>query len=309
MNWDSVVDWLDAFQAGPWDTPIRIALIAIIAIIASKLSTVAINKMVRRATNKNEKLNIADLRNATDTEELSEELLENRITQRAHALGSLAHSGAVILIWSVAIMMIMTELGLNIGPLLASAGVLGVVIGFGAQTLVADYFAGISMTLEDQLGIGDVVDCGVVLGTVEEVALRYTRIRDFYGVVWYVRNGTISYIANQSQGWTYALVDLALDYNADLEKVRTVIDGEGQRIAKDASYDAVFMDPPVYAGVEEARGDAIVVRVMAKVVPDQQFVAARLLRERIKGALDAAGLHIPLTQIQIVEERSNNDTP
>jgi len=260
MNWDSVVDWLDAFQAGPWDTPIRIALIAIIAIIASKLSTVAINKMVRRATNKNEKLNIADLRNATDTEELSEELLENRITQRAHALGSLAHSGAVILIWSVAIMMIMTELGLNIGPLLASAGVLGVVIGFGAQTLVADYLAGISMTLEDQLGIGDVVDCGVVLGTVEEVALRYTRIRDFYGVVWYVRNGTISYIANQSQGWTYALVDLALDYNADLEKVRTVIDGEGQRIAKDASYDAVFMDPPVYAGVEEARGDAIVVR-------------------------------------------------
>jgi small conductance mechanosensitive channel len=309
MNWDSVVDWLDAFQAGPWDTPIRIALIAIIAIIASKLSTVAINKMVRRATNKSEKLNIADLRNATDTEELSEELLENRITQRAHALGSLAHSGAVILIWSVAIMMIMTELGLNIGPLLASAGVLGVVIGFGAQTLVADYLAGISMTLEDQLGIGDVVDCGVVLGTVEEVALRYTRIRDFYGVVWYVRNGTISYIANQSQGWTYALVDLALDYNADLEKVRTVIDGEGQRIAKDASYDAVFMDPPVYAGVEEARGDAIVVRVMAKVVPDQQFVAARLLRERIKGALDAAGLHIPLTQIQIVEERSNNDTP
>jgi small-conductance mechanosensitive channel len=309
MNWDSVVDWLDAFQAGPWDTPIRIALIAIIAIIASKLSTVAINKMVRRATNKSEKLNIADLRNATDTEELSEELLENRITQRAHALGSLAHSGAVILIWSVAIMMIMTELGLNIGPLLASAGVLGVVIGFGAQTLVADYLAGISMTLEDQLGIGDVVDCGVVLGTVEEVALRYTRIRDFYGVVWYVRNGTISYIANQSQGWTYALVDLALDYNADLEKVRTVIDGEGQRIAKDASYDAVFMDPPVYAGVEEARGDAIVVRVMAKVVPDQQFVAARLLRERIKGALDAAGLHIPLTQIQIVEERGNNDTP
>lgn len=309
MNWDSVADWLDAFQAGPWDTPIRIALIAIIAIIASKLSTVAINKMVRRATNKNEKLNIADLRNATDTEQLSEELLENRITQRAHAIGSLAHSGAVILIWSVAIMMIMTELGLNIGPLLASAGVAGVVIGFGAQTLVADYLAGISMTLEDQLGIGDVVDCGVVLGTVEEVALRYTRIRDFYGVVWYVRNGTILYIANQSQGWTYALVDLALDYNADLEKVRTVIDGEGQRIAKDASYDAVFMDPPVYAGVEEARGDAIVVRVMAKVVPDQQFVAARLLRERIKGALDAAGLHIPLTQIQIVEERGNNDTP
>jgi small conductance mechanosensitive channel len=195
----------------------------------------------------------------------------------------------------------MTEVGINVGPLLASAGVLGVVLGFGAQTLVADYLAGVSMALEDQLGVGDVVDCGVVLGTVEQVALRYTRIRDFLGVVWYVRNGTITYIANQSQGWTYAVVDFALDIDADLSKIREVVDAEGQRIAQDSSFDAVFMDPPVYAGLEEARGDAIVVRVMAKVVPDQQFIAARLLRERIKGALDKAGLHIPLAQMQIID--------
>ncbi len=303
MDWDSIVDVIDSFRAGPWDVPFRIALIIIIALVASKVATVAIHKVVLKATKKSTKLNISDLRNSPDPAEVSGQLLENRVSQRVHALGTLAHSAVVITIWSVAIVTIMTELGLNVGPLLASAGVLGVVIGFGAQTLVADYLAGISMTLEDQLGVGDIVDCGVVLGTVEQVALRYTRIRDFFGVVWYVRNGTITYIANQSQGWTYAVVDLALDYDADLAKVRQVIDDEGQRIAHDSSYDNVFMDPPVYAGLEEAHGGAIVVRVMAKVVPDQQFIAARLLRERVKNALDNAGLRIPLTQMKIVTER------
>lgn len=303
MDWDSIADAFDSFLAGPWDVPFRIALIIIVAFITSRVATVSIRRVVNQATSKATKLDVSNLRNSNDAEGVSEQLLENRVSQRAHALGTLAHSIVVIAIWSVSIMMIMTELGLNVGPLLASAGVLGVVIGFGAQTLVADYLAGISMTLEDQLGVGDVVDCGVVLGTVEEVALRYTRLRDFYGVVWYVRNGTIAYVANQSQGWTYALVDLALDYDADLAKVRQVIDDEGQRIARDSSYDSVFMDPPAYAGLEEVRGDAVVVRVMAKVVPDQQFIAARLLRERVKSALDNAGLHIPLTQMQIVDDR------
>jgi small-conductance mechanosensitive channel len=303
MDWDSISDAVNSFNDGPWDAPIRIALIIFFALIASKVSTIAINRVVNRASRKSTAINFADLRNATDTEALSEELLEKRGSQRASAIGSLARSAAVILIWTVAVVTIMTELGLNVGPLLASAGVLGVVIGFGAQTLVADYLAGISMTLEDQLGVGDVVDCGVVLGTVEEVALRYTRIRDFLGIVWYVRNGAITYVANQSQGWTYAVVDLALDYDADLTKVREVIDAEGQLIALDVSYDKVFMDPPVYCGLEDARGDAVIVRVMAKVVPDQQFIAARLLRERVKRALDNAGLHIPLSQMKIVEER------
>ena len=305
MDWDSITNAIESFRDGPWDAPIHIVLIIVLALVATKFSSIAINRVVNRATKKSTGIDFADLRNTTDTQSVTDQLLQNRVSQRAHALGSLARSTAVIVIWSVAVITIMTEIGINVGPLLASAGVLGVVLGFGAQTLVADYLAGISMALEDQLGVGDVVDCGVVLGTVEQVALRYTRIRDFLGVVWYVRNGTITYIANQSQGWTYAVVDFALDIDADLAKIREVVDAEGQRIALDSSFDAVFMDPPVYAGLEEARGDAIVVRVMAKVVPDQQFIAARLLRERIKGALDKAGLHIPLAQMQIIDGSVN----
>ena len=243
-------------------------MIIIIALVATKVSTVAIRRIVAQAASKAGTLNVAELRNSTDSEDVSEQLLDNRVSQRANALGTLCRSTAVIGIWAISIMMIMAELGINIGPLLASAGILGVVLGFGAQTLVADYLAGISMTLEDQLGVGDVVDCGIVLGTVDEVALRYTRIRDFYGVLWYVRNGTISFVANQSQGWTYAIVDIALKYNADLANVRKVINEEGQRIALDSSYDTVFMDPPEYAGLQDACGDAVVVRVMVKVVPD-----------------------------------------
>ena len=303
MDWDSIADAYDSFSAGSWDVPFRIVLIIIIALVATKVSTMAIRKLVAKATSRATKIHVADLRNLNDSEDVSDQLLENRVSQRAHALGTLGHSIAVIGIWSISTMMIMAELGINVGPLLASAGILGVVLGFGAQTLVADYLAGISMTLEDQLGVGDVVDCGVVLGTVDEVALRYTRIRDFYGVLWYVRNGTIAYVANQSQGWTYAIVDVGLNYNADLAQVRDVINEEGQRIAHDSSYDSIFMDPPAYAGLEEVRGDAVVVRVMAKVVPDQQFIGARLLRERVKSALDNAGLHIPLTQMQIVDGR------
>jgi moderate conductance mechanosensitive channel len=303
MDWDSIADAYDSFSAGSWDVPFRIVLIIIIALVATKVSTMAIRKLVAKATSRATKIHVADLRNLNDSEDVSDQLLENRVSQRAHALGTLGHSIAVIGIWSISTMMIMAELGINVGPLLASAGILGVVLGFGAQTLVADYLAGISMTLEDQLGVGDVVDCGVVLGTVDEVALRYTRIRDFYGVLWYVRNGTIAYVANQSQGWTYAIVDVGLNYNADLAQVRDVINEEGQQIAHDSSYDSIFMDPPAYAGLEEVRGDAVVVRVMAKVVPDQQFIGARLMRERVKSALDNAGLHIPLTQMQIVDGR------
>ena len=303
MDWDSIADAYDSFSAGSWDVPFRIVLIIIIALVATKVSTMAIRRLVAKATSRATKIHLADLRNLNDSEEVSDQLLENRVSQRAHALGTLGHSIAVIGIWSASAMMIMAELGINVGPLLASAGILGVILGFGAQTLVADYLAGISMTLEDQLGVGDVVDCGVVLGTVDEVALRYTRIRDFYGVLWYVRNGTIPFIANQNQGWTYAIIDVALNYNADLAQVRDVINKEGQRIAHDSSYDTIFMDPPAYAGLEEVRGDAVVVRVMAKVVPDQQFIGARLLRERVKSALDNAGLHIPLTQMQIVDGR------
>ena len=120
--------------------------------------------------------------------------------------------------------MILPLLGINVGPLLASAGVIGVALGFGAQTLVKDYLSGIFLIIEDQYGVGDLVDVGPVIGTVEEVALRFTRLRDQTGVVWYVRNGEILRVANRSQGWTLAIVDIPIAYDENIDKVREIVD-------------------------------------------------------------------------------------
>ena len=137
-------------------------------------------------------------------------LLTQRTEQRAAAIGTLLRSVIAITVWTIAMLMILPLLGIDVAPLLASAGVVGVALGFGAQTLVKDYLSGIFLIVEDQFGVGDMVDLGPVMGTVEEVALRFTRLRDPSGVVWYVRNGEILRVANRSQGWTMAIVDIPI---------------------------------------------------------------------------------------------------
>jgi small conductance mechanosensitive channel len=231
---------------------------------------------------------------------MAQALMTERQNQRAHSLGSLARSALAITVWAVAIMTILSIAGINVAPLLASAGVLGVVLGFGAQTLVADYLAGIAMIFEDQLGIGDTIDLGVVLGEVEEVALRYTRVRDSWGVVWYVRNGTIQYVANQSQGWTYALVEIPVPYNEDLEKVQQVIDAAGKEMLEDPDYNVMLLGAPYYSALQEVTATSAIIRVNTKVVPDgNQWYAARVIRQQMKQALDDAGIRIPLDGIEI----------
>lgn len=217
-------------------------------------------------------------------------------------MGALLRSIAIVTIWTAAFMTMLTTVGINVAPLLASAGVLGVILGFGAQQLVADYLAGISMIFEDQLGVGDIINVGTVTGTVEDVALRCTRIRDFDGTVWYIRNGQMAYVANQSKGWTIARIDFPLSYNADLEQVRAVIDAEGVRMSRDPQYDRILLDTPSYAGVELVRGDAVIIRIIAKTAPEQQFLATRVLRQAMKQALDNAGITMPVQTVRFAQD-------
>jgi small conductance mechanosensitive channel len=178
--------------------------------------------------------------------------------------------------------------------LLASAGVVGVALGFGAQTMVKDYLSGIFLIIEDQFGVGDVVDLGPVIGTVEEVALRYTRLRDLSGVVWYVRNGEILRVANRSQGWTLASVDIPVAYDENLDRVRDLIESVAIDMDEDPTYDDMLLGKPTFAGVESMSGEAMVVRVTAKAVPEKQIILARTIRERIKLAFDRAGIVMPM---------------
>jgi small conductance mechanosensitive channel len=274
--------------------PVQILLIFGISIVLNALVRIAISRFVKTAIKRaNEKIpQIKKL--ADNTAELSTMVMQQRTVQRVRAIGQLFRSAATVTIWTIAIMTALSILGLNVAPLLASAGVAGVALGFGAQTLIKDFLAGIFIILEDQYGVGDVVDLGPVIGTVEEVDLRVTRLRDLGGVVWYVRNGEILRVANRSQGWTVATVDVPIAYDEDLEKVRVVIDRVGKEMLADPAFSGMLLDAPQYAGVEQVSGEAVFVRVVAKTAPDKPMQSARAIREKLKVAFDKANIRVPV---------------
>ena len=290
----------DIFAAGPTGVILRIVIILIIAFLAQWIGGRAIRRSVLAVTSRAPKRRAGQLRGVED-DELATTLMEDRQGQRAHALGSLAKNALTIIIWAIAVMMILSTLGVNIAPIIASGAVISAVLGFGAQTYIADYLNGISMIFEDQMGIGDTVELGgIVLGEVEETALRYTRIRDFWGVVWYVRNGQIQSVANQSQGWTYSLVEIPVPYDEDLTKVQQVVDAVGKDMGEDPQYNGVLLGAPYYSNVTELTATSVVVRVNTKIVPNgNQWYAGRLIRQRMKEGLDAAGIRIPYDGIQV----------
>ncbi|MED6331198.1 MAG: mechanosensitive ion channel family protein, partial [Actinomycetota bacterium] len=279
----------DIFSAGLTGAALRIVIILVMAFVAQWIGGRAIRRSVLAVASRAPKRRAGQLRGADD-DELATTLMEDRQGQRAHALGSLAKNALTITIWVIAVMMILSTLGVNIAPLIASGAVISAVLGFGAQTYIADYLNGISMIFEDQMGIGDTVELGgIVLGEVEETALRYTRIRDFMGVVWYIRNGQIQSVANQSQGWTYSLVEIPVPYDEDLAKVQQVINTVGKEMGEDPQYNGVLLGSPYYSNVTELTATSVVVRVNTKIVPNgNQWYAGRVIMQRMKEGLDAA---------------------
>lgn len=293
---------IHAAKADPWyqtvldwatGTPLRIFIIVISAVIVQVVLNAIIRRIVKQATERAKIERLQQSKKILRTQELSNLLMTQRTEQRAAAIGSLLRSIVGLSVWGIAMLMILPLLGVDIAPLLASAGVVGVALGFGAQTLVKDYLSGIFLIVEDQIGVGDVVDLGSAIGSVEEVALRYTRLRDASGIVWYVRNGEILRVGNRSQGWTLAVVDIPVDYAADIDQVRDLINAVGQDMDDDPAYDDMLLGAPTFTGVESVTGNAVVVRVTAKSVPEMQLPLARVIRERVKLTLDRAGIVIP----------------
>jgi small conductance mechanosensitive channel len=210
--------------------------------------------------------------------------------QRVHALGSILGSGASIAIFGVAGMTILGDLGVNLAPILASAGVLGVALGFGAQSLVGDFLAGISMLLEDQYGVGDVINVGVATGTVEAVGLRITTLRDVNGVVWHVRNGTLQSVGNQSQGWSRAVVDFPIPYSQDISEIREIMTEVIAEMWAEPEWQGLILEEPQVWGIQSLSSSEVVWRLVAMTSPLRQPDVERELRERIKVTLDAHGI-------------------
>lgn len=288
------VAWWTTFWEWLIGTPLRVIATIVIAFIVRVVLGWIVKRVVLRTSERARRERLEQTRKVTRTAELSVILLTQRTEQRAAAIGSLLSSVIAITVWGTAIVVILEVMGVDIAPLLASAGVIGVILGFGAQTLIKDYLSGIFIILEDQFGVGDIVDVGPVVGTVEEVSLRFTRLRDMSGVVWYVRNGEILRVANRSQGWTLAIVDIPVDYDSDLDRVRDLIEKVAIDMDEDPTYDDMLLGQPQFAGVESMSGNAVVVRVTAKAVPEMQVQLVRTIRERIKLAFDRAGIIVPV---------------
>jgi small conductance mechanosensitive channel len=198
-----------------------------------------------------------------------------------------------IVIWSIAVLSVLDTLGINLAPLIAGAGIAGLALGFGAQSLVRDFLSGMFMLMEDQFGVGDVIDAGVATGTVEGVSLRTTRLRDIDGVVWHIPNGTILRVGNKSQQWSRAVVDVPVTYEADAGVATDVIREVAEDLWHDPDFASVILTEPSVLGVESLAPGRVVIRVVVRTQPQQQWRVERELRRRIKAAFDRAGIALP----------------
>ncbi|GGQ01146.1 mechanosensitive ion channel family protein [Streptomyces mutabilis] len=257
-----------------------VAIAAVLRVVVRRAITKLIDRMNRRA--------------GTGASTALSSLLVNaeRRRQRSEAIGSVLRSVASFLILGTAALMVLGTFEINLAPLLASAGVAGVAIGFGARNLVTDFLSGVFMILEDQYGVGDSIDAGVASGEVIEVGLRVTKLRGDNGEIWYVRNGEVKRIGNLSQGWSTAGVDVTVRSDEDLEKVKETIAAVGERMSKEEPWNEMLWGPIEVLGLDSVLLDSMVVRVSAKTMPGKSLTVERELRWRVKRAFDAAGIPI-----------------
>ncbi len=295
-----IIDWVVA-------RPLKVLLILFIAWIAVRLVRRGIDRMIDRLIREREEKaeqrrqeevedgRFASLSRAFEKAQLITEQSE-RSKQRAQALGTVLRSVASLIIYGLAAFIALGEFDINLGPLIAGAGIAGIALGFGAQTLVRDFLSGIFMLVEDQYGVGDIVDLGDASGVVEEIRLRTTRLRDVHGVVWFIPNGEIRRVANKSQQWARAVLDVEVAYDTDLAHAASVI----KRVADDVWHDqletATVLEEPEIWGVETFGASAIAIRVVLKVEPNEQWAVSREMRKRLKIAFDEEGIEIPFPQ-------------
>ena len=285
--------------------PLAIITIVVIGLVARWLLHRVVDRIVRKAEDGvlPDRLNKMTVgRSQTENGESA----RSRRMQRARTMGDLLKSIITGVLVAVVITMVLAELDYEIGPILASAGIVGVALGFGAQNLVKDFLSGIFMIFEDQLGVGDSVDLGEASGTVEAVSLRVTRLRDVNGTVWYVRNGEILRVGNQSQNWARTVLDVTFPYREDVTRVRRVLQEVADDLWHDDDYDHVIIEQPEVWGIEAVTADAITMRVTLKTAPLEQWRVAREMRARIKSRFDAEGISAPYAHTVVVNQSQND---
>jgi small-conductance mechanosensitive channel len=290
------------FLAETADWMISVIIILFVAWILSHLARRSLGRAVARVVAPDKSIAARQLQRFGDrattyvAEPMGVTTPDPRRTARAESISLVVGSTAAVIIWVIAIILALGEVGVDLAPLIAGAGIAGVALGFGAQSLVKDCIAGLFMLLEDQYGVGDVVDLDEAAGVVEKISLRTTVLRAVDGTVWHVPNGVVTRVGNKSQLWSVALIDVDVAYDCDLAAARQVILDCTTEVVQSEEWSSVIIDPPQLLGVEALGADGITIRVTVKVEPGAQWGLQRALREALKAALDDAGIEIPFPQ-------------
>ena len=306
--------WVDALPEGrEWlEIPLRILLVLVIGALVLALVRTTITRTVRRIdrgrTMLRQRAKRLIARRGKFSPPATDPVVAARRTLRANTLASVLRSAASLVIILVVITVILTILDINLAPLIASAGVVGVALGFGAQTLVKDYLSGIAILIEDQYGIGDVVDLGDVSGTVEEVGLRITQVRDFNGTLWYMRNGELLRVGNLTQGWSRAIVEVRVDPEEDMSRVQDALRVAASRVAEDPELAPVILGAAVVTGIEDLTAESAMLRILLKTAPARQWEVARALRASVRDVLSAEGISMVLPGQRVLFRQQREST-
>jgi len=239
----------------------------------------------------------------------SDPLVVSRRVQRAETMGSVLRSTAALVIGIVVVTVVANINSWDLAPVLASAGVLGVALGFGAQTLVKDFLAGLFMLIEDQYGVGDVVDLGAATGSVESIGLRVTQIRDLSGTLWYVRNGEVLRVGNMTQGWSRARVEVLVPSDGDVDLATEALTAVAADIADDPELAPHLLGDAEVTAFEDLSAESIRLRLLIKVAPAQQWAVQRALRGKIQQRFAEAGIPLALPRREVLVERERKVEP
>ncbi|MDZ4254634.1 MAG: mechanosensitive ion channel family protein [Sulfuritalea sp.] len=279
---DRFLDWLP----GNLDKPARILLILALAAVALQ----AIHRI------------IPHLREAVVARQGNREH-----GLRIRTLSRVVRYVLTVIVSVVTGLLILGEFGISVAPILGAAGVAGIAVGFGAQSLVKDYFTGFFLLLENQIRIGDVVEAGGKAGLVEELTLRYLRLRDYSGNVHYIPNGNISIVTNMSLEYAYAVIDVGVAYGEDIDRVMEVMRRVGQALRRDPAFAARMVEEIEIAGVEALADSAVVIRCRIRVMPLEQWNVRREYLRRVKQAFDQEGIEIPFPHRKLIYATQESD--
>ncbi|WP_216216281.1 mechanosensitive ion channel family protein [Amycolatopsis aidingensis] len=287
---NAITEWFNENSSEMISGLINIVIVVVVALVLRAVIGRVIDQLAKRMVSSRDRL--SKTRAAGRIVKSGEASRGERQRQRAQTVASVLKSVATFVILGIAFVTVLGQIGVNIGPILASAGVLGLAIGFGAQSLVQDFLSGLFMIAEDQYGVGDVIDAGEAIGTVEAVTLRVTRIRDLNGGLWHVRNGEIMRVCNMNQDWANAVIELPLDYSVDVEQAKEVIQRSIDEFADDPEYAPKIIERPDISGVVGIGNGAVTVRVMVTTQPGEQWALGRALRGHLKSGLDRANIKV-----------------